>query len=89
MEEIRSASHELVAANGLASCYLRPLAWYGYGELGVSSVGNPVDMAIISFPWGAYLGADSQTLGITTKISSWERVGPTSSRTWPRRRGSI
>ena len=65
-----------MAANGLASCYLRPLAWYGYGELGVSSVGNPVDMAIISFPWGAYLGDDSQTLGITTKISSWERVGP-------------
>ena len=52
------------------------VAFYGYGELGVSSVGNPVDVVIISFPWGAYLGEDSQTLGITTKISSWERVGP-------------
>ena len=76
VEEIRSATHELVAANGLASCYLRPLAFYGYGELGVSSVGNPVDVVIVSFPWGAYLGEDSQSLGITTKISSWERVGP-------------
>ena len=63
-------------ANGLASCYLRPIAFYGYGELGVSSVGNPVESVIISLPWGAYLGEDSQTHGITTKISSWERVGP-------------
>ena len=76
VEEIGAAAHELIAANGIASCYLRPLAFYGYGELGVSSVGNPVDVVIVSFPWGAYLGEDSQTLGITTKISSWERVGP-------------
>jgi branched-chain amino acid aminotransferase len=75
-EEIRSATHELIAANGIASCYVRPLAFYGYGELGVASTGNPVDVAIISFPWGAYLGEHSQRLGITTKISSWERVGP-------------
>ena len=60
----------------LASCYLRPIAFYGYGELGVASTGNPVDVVIISFPWGAYLGEDSQTSGITAKISSWERVGP-------------
>ena len=76
IEEIRSATHEVIAANGLASCYLRPIAFYGYGELGVASTGNPVDVVIISFPWGAYLGEDSQSLGITAKISSWERVGP-------------
>ena len=76
LEEIRSAAHDLIAANGLASCYLRPIAFYGYGELGVASTGNPVDVVVISFPWGAYLGEDSQTLGISTKISSWERVGP-------------
>ena len=76
VEELRSAVHDLVATNGIASCYLRPLAFYGYGELGVSSVGNPVDVAIISFPWGAYLGEDSQNHGITAKISSWQRVGP-------------
>lgn len=75
-EEIRSATHELVRANGLAACYVRPIAFYGYGELGVATTGNPVDVAIISFPWGAYLGEDSQRLGITAKISSWERVGP-------------
>jgi branched-chain amino acid aminotransferase len=76
VEELRAAVHEVVAVNGNASCYLRPLAFYGYGELGVSSVGNPVDVVVISFPWGAYLGEDSQTKGITAKTSSWERVGP-------------
>jgi branched-chain amino acid aminotransferase len=76
VEQLRAAVHDVVAVNGIASCYLRPLAFFGYGELGVSSVGNPVDVVVLSFPWGAYLGEDSQTLGITTKISSWERVGP-------------
>ncbi len=76
VEELRSAVHDVVAVNGIASCYLRPLAFYGYGELGVSSVGNPVDVVVLSFPWGAYLGEDSQTKGITAKTSSWERVGP-------------
>jgi branched-chain amino acid aminotransferase len=76
VEELRAATHEVVAVNGNASCYIRPLAFYGFGELGVSSVGNPVDVVIISFPWGAYLGEDSQPKGITAKISSWERVGP-------------
>ena len=76
VEELRSAVHDVVAVNGNASCYVRPLAFFGYGELGVSSTGNPVDVVVLSFPWGAYLGEDSQSLGITTKISSWERVGP-------------
>jgi branched-chain amino acid aminotransferase len=74
-EELREATHDLVRANGLASCYVRPLAFYGYGELGVSTAGNPVDTVIISWPWGAYLGAESQTKGITAKVSSWQRVG--------------
>jgi branched-chain amino acid aminotransferase len=76
VDELRAATHELIAANGLGSCYIRPLAFYGYGELGVATTGNPVDVAIISFPWGAYLGEESQRSGITAKISSWERVGP-------------
>ena len=65
-----------VAANGLASCYVRPIAFYGYGELGVATSGNPVDVAILSFPWGAYLGEEALSAGITAKVSSWERVGP-------------
>jgi branched-chain amino acid aminotransferase len=76
VEELRGATHEVIRANGLPSCYIRPIAFYGYGELGVATAGNPVDVAIISFPWGAYLGEEGQQTGITAMISSWERVGP-------------
>jgi branched-chain amino acid aminotransferase len=74
--ELRVATHELIAANGLPSCYVRPVAFYGYGELGVAAADNPVDVVIMSFPWGAYLGEEGQRSGITTMVSSWERVGP-------------
>ena len=76
VDELRTATWDVVAANELPSCYLRPIAFVGYGELGVSSVGNPIDVAIMSWPWGAYLGEDGQRDGIRAKISSWQRVGP-------------
>jgi branched-chain amino acid aminotransferase len=76
IEELRSACHELIGVNGLPECYLRPIAFFGYGELGVSAMGNPVDVVIMSWPWGAYLGEDGLKNGITAKISSWERIGP-------------
>jgi len=75
-EELRQASHDVIAANGLPECYLRPIAFFGYGELGVSAVGNPVDVVIMSWPWGAYLGEDGLKNGIRAKISSWQRIGP-------------
>jgi branched-chain amino acid aminotransferase len=75
-DELRAATHELILTNGIASCYVRPMAFYGYGELAVGAQGNPVDVVIMSFPWGAYLGEEGQRTGITTKISSWERIGP-------------
>src|SRR5687768_7644751 len=73
--ELRAACMELIGANGLPECYLRPIAFYGYGELGVSAVGNPVDTVIMSWPWGAYLGEDGLRNGIRAKISSWQRIG--------------
>jgi branched-chain amino acid aminotransferase len=76
VEELKSATWDLVGANELPSCYLRPIAFVGYGELGVSAVGNPVDVAIMSWPWGAYLGEDGLRNGIRAKISTWQRVGP-------------
>jgi branched-chain amino acid aminotransferase len=76
LDELRAATHELIATNGIATCYLRPMAFFGYGELAVGTIGNPVDVVIMSFPWGAYLGEEGQRSGITTKISSWQRVGP-------------
>ena len=76
VEELRRACHELVVANGLDECYLRPIAFYGYGELGVHPGTNPIDVCIMSWPWGAYLGAEGQEQGIRAKVSSWKRVGP-------------
>jgi branched-chain amino acid aminotransferase len=76
VEELRAACMELVAANGLPECYLRPICFYGYGELGVSAAGNPVDAVIMSWPWGAYLGEEGLKKGIRAKISSWQRIGP-------------
>jgi branched-chain amino acid aminotransferase len=75
-QELRSASIDLIRANGVQECYLRPIAFFGYGELGVAAAGNPVDVAIMSWPWGTYLGAEGLEKGIRAKISSWERVGP-------------
>ena len=75
-EELRDASMELLAVNALPECYIRPIAFYGYGELGVSPGTNPVDVAIISWPWGTYLGEEALEQGITAKVSSWKRIGP-------------
>ncbi len=76
VDELRAASMELIAANGMPECYLRPIAFFGYGELGVAATGNPVDVVIMSWPWGTYLGAEGLKKGIRAKISSWTRVGP-------------
>jgi branched-chain amino acid aminotransferase len=75
VDELRAATHELVAANGLPEVYIRPIAFYGYGELGVSTAGNPIDTVIMSWPWGVYLGEEGSRKGIRVKISSWQRIG--------------
>jgi branched-chain amino acid aminotransferase len=75
VESLREATHELIRANGLAASYIRPIAFYGYGQLGVSTQGNPVETVIMNWPWGAYLGEDALTKGITAKISTWTRIG--------------
>jgi branched-chain amino acid aminotransferase len=75
VDDLKAASMDVIAANGLPECYLRPIAFYGYGELGVSTAGNPVVTVIMSWPWGAYLGDEGMKNGIRCKISSWQRVG--------------
>jgi branched-chain amino acid aminotransferase len=74
-DELKAAHWDLLAANGLPECYIRPIAYAGYGELGVSARGNPIDVVIMSWPWGAYLGEDGQRNGIRAKVSSWQRIG--------------
>jgi len=75
-EEIIDATKETVRVNGLPECYIRPIAFYGYGQLGVATRGNPVETVIMSWPWGTYLGEDGLKKGITAKVSSWQRVSP-------------
>ncbi len=76
VDDLRAATHDLLSANGLDECYIRPIAFFGYGELGVHTGGNPVDVVIMSWPWGAYLSEEGLRRGISAMISSWRRVGP-------------
>jgi branched-chain amino acid aminotransferase len=76
VSELVSATHELLGANGLAACYVRPIAFYGYGTLGVPPRQNPVYVAIMSWPWGVYLGEEAVAKGIRAAVSTWRRVGP-------------
>jgi branched-chain amino acid aminotransferase len=76
VDDLRAACNELIGTNGLPECYIRPIAFYGYGELGVAARGNPVETVIMSWPWAPYLGEESLRTGIRAKISSWQRVSP-------------
>ncbi|MEO8363490.1 MAG: branched-chain amino acid transaminase [Ilumatobacteraceae bacterium] len=72
-DEIVSAVKKTVVSTGLASCYIRPLAYYGYGEMGLNTLPCTVDVAIACWPWGAYLGDDAASRGARLKVSSWTR----------------
>src|SRR5438034_11846033 len=74
LEEIRAAMHELISRNGLRSCYIRPLAFRGYGEMGLYAKSAPVDVTIAVWPWGAYLGEESKRNGVRAKVASWRRI---------------
>lgn len=73
VDELVAASKETVASTGLASCYVRPIAYLGYGEMGLNTLPCSVDVAIACWPWGAYLGDDAIEKGVRMKISSWTR----------------
>jgi branched-chain amino acid aminotransferase len=75
-EQIRQACIDIVAINELKACYLRPLIYRGYENLGVNPFGSPVEVAVAAFPWGKYLGDDALTKGVAVKISSWWRMAP-------------
>jgi branched-chain amino acid aminotransferase len=75
-EELRAATHELIQRNELGSCYIRPLAFRGYGNLGLYATDAPIDVIIAAFPWGVYLGEDGARHGIRAKVSSWRRISP-------------
>ena len=77
-EALRRATHELIGRNGLRSCYIRPIAFRGYGQMGLFPLDAPVDVTIAAWSWGAYLGEEGKRDGIRAKVSSWKRIGPDS-----------
>ncbi|AKJ70203.1 branched-chain amino acid aminotransferase [Pandoraea thiooxydans] len=70
---IANAQLEVVRANQLESCYIRPIIWVGSEKLGVSAKGNTIHVAIAAWPWGAYLGEEGMAQGIRVKTSSFQR----------------
>lgn len=78
IDELAQATKETIKVNELKSCYIRPVAYRGYGEMGLNPLGCPVDVAIAVWPWGAYLGDEGFTNGIKAMISSFHRIDPNS-----------
>jgi branched-chain amino acid aminotransferase len=73
-EQIRDATHELIARNGLRSCYIRPVVYRGAGPMGLYPLDCPVDVFIAVWEWGAYLGDEGKTRGVRGKVSSFRRI---------------
>ncbi|MFZ4812512.1 MAG: branched-chain amino acid transaminase, partial [Ilumatobacteraceae bacterium] len=73
VDELVAATKATVASTGLPACYVRPIAFYGYGEMGINTMPCSVDVAIACWPWGAYLGDHAVEKGVRMKISSWTR----------------
>lgn len=76
VDDLVEATKETVRRNGLPSCYIRPIAYLGYGEMGLNPLPCEVNVAIATWPWGAYLGDASLAAGVRMKISSWVRHDP-------------
>ena len=76
VDELLEATFELIRANGLKSCYVRPIVFRGYGEMGIYPQNTPIDVSIAVWPWGKYLGEEGITKGVRMTISSWRRHDP-------------
>jgi branched-chain amino acid aminotransferase len=75
IDELIEATKETVRVNRLDSCYIRPIVYLGYGEMGLNPLPCPVQVSIAVWPWGAYLGDEGLQHGVKMKISSWQRHG--------------
>jgi branched-chain amino acid aminotransferase len=74
LEELRAATHELIAANELRECYIRPIAYRGYGQMGLYPLDCQVEVSIAAWKWAAYLGEEGKRDGVRAKVSSWRRI---------------
>jgi branched-chain amino acid aminotransferase len=73
-QQLEDATKELIARNGFTDCYIRPVAFYGYGRLGVNPRGLPVEVAIMVWKWGAYLGEEGLKKGVRVKFVSMTKI---------------
>jgi branched-chain amino acid aminotransferase len=76
VQQLVDATKETVRVNDLPSCYIRPIVYYGYGEMGLNTLPCAVNVSIAVWPWGAYLGDEGIKHGVRMKISSWRRHDP-------------
>ncbi|HEX2737267.1 MAG TPA: branched-chain amino acid transaminase [Acidimicrobiia bacterium] len=76
VEELVEATKETIRVNGVESCYIRPIVYLGYGEMGLNPLTSPVQVSIAVWPWGTYLGDEGLKHGVRMKVSSWRRIDP-------------
>jgi len=76
IESLESGVIETIAANGLQACYVRPFAFRGYGALGVNPLPCPVEVVVMVWEWGQYLGAEALESGVDVRVASWTRMAP-------------
>jgi branched-chain amino acid aminotransferase len=74
--QVNAAVLETIGANRLEACYIRPIAYRGAGQLGVNPLGSPVELAIMAWDWGKYLGKEAIEEGVDVCVSSWTRMAP-------------
>src|SRR5260370_25837374 len=72
-DQLSAAVIDVIEANGVTPCYIRPIAFRGYGEIGVNPLKSPVEIYIANFPWGKYVHGDA---GADVCVSSWNRLAP-------------
>jgi len=75
-DQLVDAVKETIRVNGLDACYVRPIVYLGYGEMGLNPLPCPVNVSIAVWPWGTYLGDEGLRRGVRTKISTWHRHDP-------------
>jgi len=75
-DQLGDAMLELVRVNKMESCYIRPIAFRGYGEIGVNGLNNPIEVYIGCWTWGKYLGEEALSQGVDVCVSSWSRMAP-------------
>ena len=77
VDQIIEACRQVVRVNGMHDgCYIRPLVYLGYGEMGLNPLPCPVNVSVAAWPWGTYLGDEGVANGVSSKISSWRRHDP-------------